>query len=86
MTFKPLIDAQTPKHLIAATIRKQLALQEQSRKVMALLLAEPKPEAKCNLYWQLRQVNDSLGIPTESPEQLLGAAAPAVPVLQGGDQ
>ena len=36
--------------------------------------------ARRNLYWQLRQNNDALGIPTESADQLLGADAPALAV------
>lgn len=55
-------------------------LQEQSRRTMRELLAEPAPEAKRNLYWQLQQINDALGIPTEAMAAL-GVAAPA---LEGG--
>lgn len=66
------------------SLRTKLTLQEQSRKVMVLLLAENQPEAKRNLYWQLRQINDALGIPTESPTQLLGPAAQVLSALVGG--
>lgn len=34
-------------------------------------------DARRNLYWQLRQVNDSLGIPTDSME-VLGVQQPVV--------
>lgn len=64
------------------SLRNKLTLQEQSRKVMALLLSERLPEAKRNLYWQLRQVNDALGIPTEHPAQLLGPAANTLSFLE----
>ncbi len=55
-------------------------LQEQSRRTMRELLAETAAAARRNLYWQLRQINDALGIPTESADQLLGADAPALAV------
>ncbi|MBX9612413.1 MAG: Rha family transcriptional regulator [Burkholderiales bacterium] len=41
-------------------------LQEQSRRTMRELLTETAPAARRNMYWQLRQINDALGIPTES--------------------
>lgn len=55
-------------------------LQEQSRRTMRELLAETAPAAKRNLYWQLQQINDALGIPTES----MAALDVAVPALEGG--
>lgn len=55
-------------------------LQEQSRRTMRELLAEPAPAAKRNLYWQLHQINDALGIPTES----MAALDVAAPALEGG--
>lgn len=65
------------------TLRQRLTLQEQSRKLQALIEAETVPAARRNLYWQLRQVNDALGVPTESAVQLLGADAPPLPILEG---
>lgn len=63
------------------SLRDKLVLQEQSRQIAIKLQAEAAPVVRRNLYWQLRQVNDALGIPTESVEQLLGADA-NVPVLE----
>lgn len=40
------------------------------------LLNESRPKARRNLYWQLRQINDTLGIPTDSME-VLGVEQPA---------
>lgn len=59
-------------------------LQEQSRRTMRELLAETAPAARRNLYWQLCQINEALGIPTESAEQLLGMDAPALPAQRNG--
>lgn len=77
---KPLIDPNTPLEAIEAELERKFKLQEQSRRTMRELLAEPAPEAKRNLYWQLQQINDALGIPTEAMAAL-GVAAPA---LEGG--
>lgn len=63
------------------SLRDRLTLQEQSRQIAIKLQAETIPAVRRNLYWQLRQVNDALGIPTESAEQLLGADA-IFPVLE----
>lgn len=65
------------------TLRQRLTLQEQNRKLQALLEGETAPAARRNLYWQLRQVNDALGVPTESAAQLLGPDAPPLPIAQG---
>ena len=65
-------------------LHMKFKLQEQSFQIMGRLMAEQQGAARRNLYWQLRQVNDALGIPTESAAQLLGADAPALPVLEGG--
>ena len=58
-------------------------LQEQGRKIMGLLVRTPHPAEQRNLYWQLRQVNDALGIPTESMETM-GIPTPALPAPEGG--
>lgn len=65
------------------TLRQRLTLQNQSRKLQALIEAETAPAARRNLYWQLRQVHDALGVPTASAAQLLGADAPLMPVAPG---
>lgn len=56
-------------------LRSKLVLMEQSRSTLRELVAEAVPALRRNLYWQLRLINDALGIPTESAEQLLGADA-----------
>ena len=61
-------------------LQTKLKLMEQSRTTMHALVHETNPHAKRNLYWQLRQINDTLGIPTDSAEQLLGMDAPLIPV------
>ena len=61
-------------------LQTKLKLMEQSRTTMQALVHETNPHAKRNLYWQLRQINDTLGIPTDSAEQLLGMDAPLIPV------
>ena len=47
-------------------LQTKLKLMEQSRTTMQALVHEANPHAKRNLYWQLRQINDTLGIPTDS--------------------
>lgn len=61
-------------------LQTKLKLMEQSRTTMQALVHETNPHAKRNLYWQLRQINDTLGIPTDRAEQLLGMDAPLIPV------
>ena len=65
-------------------LRDKLVLMAQSRSTVAALVKETNRHARRNLYWQLRQINDVLGIPTEGAEVLLGADAPALPALQEG--
>ena len=65
-------------------LHMKFKLQEQSFQIMGRLMTERQAAARRNLYWQLRQVNDALGIPTESAEQMLGTDAPALPVQEGG--
>lgn len=77
---KPLINPNTPPEAIEAELERKFALQEQSYRTMRELLSESAPEAKRELYWKLRQINDALGIPTEAMAAL-GVAAPA---LEGG--
>lgn len=76
---EPLISEKAFRQGIS--LRDKLTLQEQSRCIAIKLQAEAAPVVRRNLYWQLRQVNDALGIPTESAEQLLGADA-NFPVLE----
>lgn len=79
---EPLVDDKQFRNGIP--LHMKFKLQEQSFQIMGRLMAEQRVAARRNLYWQLRQVNDALGIPTESAAQLLGADAPALPVLEGG--
>ena len=79
---EPLVDDKQFRNGIP--LHMKFKLQEQSFQIMGRLMAEQRAAARRNLYWQLRQVNDALGIPTESAAQLLGADAPALPVLEGG--
>ena len=79
---EPLVDDKQFRDGIP--LHMKFKLQEQSFQIMGRLMAEQQGAARRNLYWQLRQVNDALGIPTESAAQLLGADAPALPVLEGG--
>ena len=59
-------------------------LQEQSYQISRRLAAEDQPTVRRNLYWQLRQVNDALGIPTEGVTELLGKDAGTLAQLEGG--
>ena len=79
---EPLVDDKQFRNGIP--LHMKFKLQEHSFQIMGRLMAEQQGAARRNLYWQLRQVNDALGIPTESAAQLLGADAPALPVLEGG--
>ncbi len=79
---EPLVDDKQFRNGIP--MHMKFKLQEQSFQIMGRLMAEQRAAARRNLYWQLRQVNDALGIPTESAAQLLGADAPALPALEGG--
>lgn len=65
-------------------LRDKLVLMEQSHKTMRQLRAEGDQAVQRNLYWQLRQINETLGIPTEAAGTLLGAAAPALLAGQEG--
>ena len=79
---EPLVDDKQFRNGIP--LHMKFKLQEQSFQIMGRLMAEQRAAARRNLYWQLRQVNDALGIPTESAEQMLGTDAPALPVQEGG--
>lgn len=79
---EPLVDDKQFREGIP--LHMKFKLQEQSFQIMGRLMAADTPAGRRNLYWQLRQVNDALGIPTESAEQLLGVDAPVLPVLEGG--
>lgn len=62
----------------------KLVLMKQSHSTISALVQEKNRHTRRNLYWQLRQINDTLGIPTEGMEVLLGTDAPALPVPEGG--
>lgn len=61
----------------SAAITVMLDLQKQGRNTMNRLLKESQPEERFQLYQKLRQINDALGIPTDSME-VLGVRAPAL--------
>lgn len=60
----------------AITFKQTLILQRQSRELMALIVKEPAAPARQNMHWQLRQVNDALGIPTASLDDIVAAVHP----------
>ena len=64
-------------------LQTKLKLMEQSRTTMHALVQETCPHAKENLYFQLRYVNDALGIPTASSKRLLGQDAPDLTLWEG---
>lgn len=64
-------------------LQTKLQLMEQSRSTMHALVQETCPHAKENLYFQLRYVNDALGIPTASSKRLLGQDAPDLSLWEG---
>ena len=64
-------------------LQTKLQLMEQSRSTMHALVQETCPHAKENLYFQLRYVNDALGIPTASSKRLLGQDAPDLILWEG---
>lgn len=70
---EPLVSDREFRQGIA--LRDKLMLQEQNRLIAERLKAGSAPFVRRNLYFQLRQVNDALGTPTESAEQLLGVDA-----------
>lgn len=49
---------------------RMFELHEQSSSTLNALLDEPDPTARHRLYGDLRQINDALGIPTDSMEVL----------------
>ena len=81
--IKPLVDASTPKHLIAREINRKLKRQEESRELLKQIQIQTDPDVRRRLYLRFREVNEDLGIPTDSAEQLLGADAPALTVQAG---
>ncbi|BEP42984.1 Rha family transcriptional regulator [Variovorax sp. V15] len=68
----PLVGEQEFRNGIS--IKSKLILRDQSHRTMQQLRRETDPAVRRNLYWQLRQVNETLGIPTESMEALVGSA------------
>ena len=79
---EPLVEGKQFRNGIP--LHMKFKLQEQSFQIMGRLMTERQAAARRNLYWQLRQVNDDLGLPTESLEEMLGTDAPALPVQEGG--
>lgn len=57
-------------------IERMLELHEEGRQALHALLNEPEPTARYRLYRKLRQINDAVGIPTDSME-VLGVQPPA---------
>ncbi len=74
---EPLLDPEIKKFRKGISLRDKLTLQEQGQRALKNLLKESDPGEKRNFYWQLRQVNDSLGIPTDSMA-VLGVEQPVV--------
>lgn len=64
-------------------LQTKLQLMEQSRSTMTALVQETCQHAKENLYFQLRSINDTLGIPTASSKRLLGQDAPDLNLWEG---
>lgn len=54
------------------SFKQTVILQEQSRFLMKMILDEQASPARLNLHRQLRQVNDALGIPTDSLDEIHG--------------
>lgn len=68
--IEPLLDPHAKQFRKGISLRDKLTLQEQGQRALKKLLKESDPGERRNLYWQLLQVNDSLGIPTDSMEAL----------------
>ena len=64
-------------------LQTKLQLMGLSRSTMTALVQESCPHAKQNLYFQLRSINDALGIPTASSKRLLGQDAPDLSLWEG---
>ncbi len=64
-------------------LQTKLKLMEQSRSTMHALVQETCQHAKENLYFQLRAINDTLGIPTACSKRLLGDDAPDLNLWEG---
>lgn len=52
-------------------LRQAFRCQEQSRKIVALILSAKNGGEQRNMHLHLRQLNDALGIPTESLEDII---------------
>ena len=74
---EPLLDPYSKEFRKGISLRHKLTLQEQGQRTMKNLKNESDPDTRRNFYWQLRQVNDSLGIPTDSME-VLGVQPPTL--------
>lgn len=79
----PLVSER--EFLNGVKLRYKLVLMDQSHRTTQQLRAETDPAVQRNLYWQLRQINETLGIPTEAADVLLGGAALALVVSQEGN-
>jgi len=62
-------------------LKETLILRDQSRKSMEYLLAATHPAQRMNLWYQLRQVNDALVIPTPALSEIVQAT-----LIEGGAQ
>lgn len=56
------------------TMRQVETLQRQSRDTMTELLAATHPAQQLNMHYQLRQINDALGIPTAMLDEINGTS------------
>ncbi len=83
---EPMLDPSDKQFRKGIPLRFKLTLQEQGRRAMNDLLNESRPEARRNLYWQLRQINDALGTQKNCLPKLAAARAAwgiAAPVSSG---
>lgn len=55
------------------TLKIRFILQDQSRSTLKTLIAETNHAERLNLHYQLRQINDALGIPTMTLEEISAA-------------
>lgn len=78
----PLVDDKQFRNGIP--LHMKLKLQEQGQDLLCKLRQAATPGDRRGLYAQLLQVNESLGLPTENAESLLGPDAPMLPLVKGG--
>ena len=78
----PLVDDKQFRNGIP--LHMKLKMQEQGQVLLYKLRQPASPSERRGLYAQLMQVNESLGLPTESSESLLGGDAAMVSLVKGG--